>query len=61
MTVLGPHDSDPPIDGKANQELIALVAERFNVRKSQVLIRLWTVVPDQVDPWLACVIEKARY
>jgi len=28
-----------PIDGKANQELIALVAERFKCRKSAVSIR----------------------
>ncbi len=30
----------PPVDGKANQELIALVAQQFKVRKSQVSIRL---------------------
>jgi uncharacterized protein len=29
----------PPVDGKANEELIALVAARFRVRKSQVTIR----------------------
>ncbi|CAN5495380.1 DUF167 domain-containing protein [soil metagenome] len=29
----------PPIDGKANQELIALVAQHFGVRKAQVAIR----------------------
>lgn len=30
----------PPVDGKANEELIALVAQQFKVRKSQVSIRL---------------------
>ena len=29
----------PPVDGKANAELIALVAEHFKVRKSQVAIK----------------------
>lgn len=29
----------PPVDGKANAELIALVAERFGVRKSDVTIK----------------------
>jgi uncharacterized protein (TIGR00251 family) len=29
----------PPVDGKANAELIALVAEHFKCRKSQVSIR----------------------
>ena len=29
----------PPVDGKANEELIALVAEHFKCRKSSVLIR----------------------
>ncbi|HUK04628.1 MAG TPA: DUF167 domain-containing protein [Burkholderiales bacterium] len=29
----------PPVDGKANAELIALVAERFGVRKADVEIR----------------------
>lgn len=29
----------PPVDGKANAALIALVADRFGVRKSQVSIR----------------------
>lgn len=29
----------PPVDGKANDELIALVAERFQCRKSAVSIR----------------------
>ena len=28
-----------PVDGKANQELITLVAERFGCRKSQVTIK----------------------
>ena len=29
----------PPVDGKANVELIELVAERFNVSKGSVLIK----------------------
>lgn len=29
----------PPVDGKANKELIQVLAERFGVRKSQISIR----------------------
>jgi uncharacterized protein (TIGR00251 family) len=29
----------PPVDGKANEELIALVAEHFGCRKAQVVIK----------------------
>ena len=29
----------PPIDGKANEALITLIARRFDVRKSQVSIK----------------------
>ena len=29
----------PPVDGKANAELIALIAERFGCRKNQVTIK----------------------
>jgi uncharacterized protein (TIGR00251 family) len=29
----------PPVDGKANAELIALVATHFNCRKGDVIIR----------------------
>lgn len=29
----------PPVDGKANQELIALVAKHFHCRKSNVTIK----------------------
>ncbi|NHA13544.1 DUF167 domain-containing protein [Thioalkalivibrio sp. XN279] len=29
----------PPVDGKANAELVALVAKHFGLRKSQVKIR----------------------
>jgi uncharacterized protein (TIGR00251 family) len=29
----------PPVDGKANAALIELVAERFGVRRSQVVIK----------------------
>lgn len=28
----------PPVDGKANEELVALVAEKFNCRKASVTI-----------------------
>ena len=33
------HVKSPPVDGKANQELIALVARHFAVRKAQVTIK----------------------
>ncbi len=29
----------PPVDGKANQELVTMVARHFGVRKAQVSIR----------------------
>lgn len=29
----------PPVDGRANAELIALIAARFGVRKAQVTIK----------------------
>ena len=29
----------PPVDGKANQELVALVAKHFNCRKAAVAIK----------------------
>jgi uncharacterized protein len=29
----------PPVDGKANEELVRLIAERFRVRKAQVSIK----------------------
>jgi uncharacterized protein (TIGR00251 family) len=29
----------PPVDGKANAELVALIAQRFGLRKSQVSIK----------------------
>ena len=29
----------PPVDGKANEELIALVAEKFQCRKAAVTIK----------------------
>lgn len=29
----------PPVDGKANEELITLIARRFGVRRAQVSIR----------------------
>lgn len=33
------HVKAPPVDGKANAELVALVAEHFHRRKSQVSVR----------------------
>jgi uncharacterized protein (TIGR00251 family) len=33
------HLKSPPVDGKANAELIALVAKRFGCRKNQVTIK----------------------
>lgn len=30
----------PPVDGKANDELIELLANKFNVRKSKIAIKL---------------------
>ena len=33
------HLKSPPVDGRANAELIALIAERFGCRKAQVSIK----------------------
>lgn len=33
------HIKSPPVDGKANAELIALVAKHFGVKKTQVAIK----------------------
>ncbi len=33
------HLKSPPVDGKANQELIELLAERFKVPKSRIQIK----------------------
>lgn len=33
----------PPVDGKANQELIALVAQRFGCRKADVCVKAGAV------------------
>ena len=33
------HLKSPPVDGKANEELIKLLAERFNVPKSSISIK----------------------
>ncbi len=33
------HVKSPPVDGKANEELIMLVARRFGLRKAQVRVR----------------------
>ncbi len=35
----GAHLKSPPVDGKANQELLALVAAHFGRRKSQVALK----------------------
>jgi len=31
--------ASPPVDGKANEELVKLIAEHFSVRKAQVSIK----------------------
>ncbi|MFB2897161.1 DUF167 domain-containing protein [Aerosakkonemataceae cyanobacterium BLCC-F50] len=33
------HLKSPPVDGKANEELIKLLAQKFNVSKSQITIK----------------------
>jgi uncharacterized protein (TIGR00251 family) len=33
------HLKSPPVDGKANKELIELLAKKFNVSKSQIKIK----------------------
>jgi uncharacterized protein (TIGR00251 family) len=33
------HLKSPPVDGKANQELIQLLAQKFDISKSQVTIK----------------------
>ena len=33
------HLKSPPVDGKANKELIELLAKKFNVPKSQIRIK----------------------
>lgn len=33
------HLKSPPVDGKANQELIKVLAKQFNIPKSQVTIK----------------------
>ncbi|HEY9873033.1 MAG TPA: DUF167 domain-containing protein [Candidatus Obscuribacterales bacterium] len=33
------HLKSPPVDGKANEELISLLAKKFDVPKSQVTIK----------------------
>lgn len=33
------HLKSPPVDGKANEELISLLAKQFKVTKSQVTIK----------------------
>lgn len=34
------HLKSPPVDGKANEELIALLAEKFDLPKSRITIKL---------------------
>ncbi|NEQ26697.1 MAG: DUF167 domain-containing protein [Microcoleus sp. SIO2G3] len=34
------HLKSPPVDGKANKELIELLAKKFDVSKSQIRIKL---------------------
>lgn len=34
------HLKSPPVDGKANKELIELLAKKFNVSKSSITIQL---------------------
>jgi uncharacterized protein len=33
------HIKSPPVDGKANEELISLIARQFGLRKAQVFIK----------------------
>ncbi|HBE57281.1 MAG TPA: hypothetical protein DEG17_19675 [Cyanobacteria bacterium UBA11149] len=33
------HLKSPPVDGKANKELIELLAKKFNVPKSKIIIK----------------------
>lgn len=33
------HLKSPPVDGKANEELVKILAEKFNVAKSQITIK----------------------
>ncbi|MDZ7957601.1 MAG: DUF167 domain-containing protein [Aulosira sp. DedQUE10] len=37
---LSVHLKSPPVDGKANEELIKLLAEKFNIPKSHIRIKL---------------------
>lgn len=37
--VFSVHLKSPPVDGKANKELIELLAEKFDVSKSQIRIK----------------------
>ena len=33
------HLKSPPVDGKANKELVEILAKRFDVSKSQIIIK----------------------
>lgn len=66
------HLKSPPVDGKANKELIELLADKYHVPKSQIRIKLglssrnklveidilqWTVSSEQ---WVETDIFEAR-
>ncbi|MBD2742487.1 DUF167 domain-containing protein [Coleofasciculus sp. FACHB-1120] len=34
------HLKSPPVDGKANEELIQILSKKFNVSKSRIIIKL---------------------
>ncbi|WPF87405.1 DUF167 domain-containing protein [Cyanobacterium aponinum AL20118] len=38
----------PPVDGKANQELITVIAKQFGVKKSQVIIKSGLSSPKKI-------------
>ncbi|MBD2393145.1 DUF167 domain-containing protein [Cyanobacterium aponinum FACHB-4101] len=38
----------PPVDGKANQELITVIAKQFGVNKSQVIIKSGLSSPKKI-------------
>ena len=40
----------PPVDGKANEELVALVAKHFHCRTTAVLDQGWSVGPHETSP-----------
>ncbi len=44
----------PPVDDKANQELIKLLATKFNVAKSQVIIKSGTTCQSKLIEIVHC-------